>query len=350
MPMNGPETHDAGDAMGRLCRLSETDARALETAMGWLNATDTEQGTLRLAAGGGDERSDRVASVVELLDHCGVEQLPDDLVSRTLVRVRQIKQQDRFDRQIEQLSGGGIGGGLWWGELAAMAAVVLVGVSLLLPALNRVRGDARRAACAGNLGAAGAAIGRYAAGFGNQLPRGQVTPGSVWWNVGQHHRKHESGAMQSNSAHLYLLVRMGYVSADTLRCPDNASSVRGLDASLQDWPHAKAVSYSYQNQYTTKPLRLDMLPKMAILADKNPMFVDRSDGRAGLRYRSDMDPQTPSAMHGGRGQNILTSAGSVVWSEQPTGPNGDNIWLIRGVREYRGTEAPADADDSFLVP
>jgi len=283
---------------------------------------------------------------MDMIGRCGVDAVPGDLVERTLQRVNEARQRERFARQVESL-GGRPGLKFWWSEVAAVAAVVVVGASLLWPALDRVRADARRMACASNLSTAGVALGQYAADFDNTMPRGSIKQGGVWWNVGQ--QQDRKGRFQSNSAHLYRLVRMRYCDFETLRCPDNPGHVN-CNYSRHDWPSAAAVSYSYQNQHTEHLLRLDLLPNMAILADKNPMFVAKPDGKQGLAYREDLSPKSATVFHGGRGQNILTSSGEVLWQVDPVGPNGDNIWLIRGVREYSGTEAPVQKGDSFLVP
>lgn len=298
------------------------------------------------------DRVQKVRQVVSLLDWYDVDAVPDDLLEQTLTRIHDAKQRQRFAQQVLALGGGSSGSPqrrVQWRELLTVAAVILIGASLLWPVLDRVRAEARQVNCSANLAVAGQAIGRYAADHRHELPRGYVKPGAVWWNVGGS-SSDADGQVHSNSAHLYVLVRWKYINAETLRCPDNPCATVHMDDSMHDWPTARAVSYSYQNQYTRTAIRLDQLPEMAILADKNPLFVNRSDGAVGLAYRSDLDPASPSNFHAQQGQNILTSSGQVIWRTQPVGPNGDNIWLIRGVRAYRGVETPRDADDSFLVP
>lgn len=340
-----------------LVSLSPADARALDAVLDSLAG----QPSLKLAqskdsgveaspdSSPDQERVKKLSRVVDLLSCCDAPAVPDDLIQQTLKRVEESRQRQRFAHQVQALSGGsGCGGRFQWADMLTVAAVMLIGASLLLPVLNRMRSDARQAACANNLAMAGAAIGQYSADHGNTLPRGKVRPGTVWWNVGQPDQP--EGLVQSNSAHLYILIRKCYLHAHTLDCPDNACAANRLDETMFDWPNAQAVSYSYQNQYTAKPTRIDQVSEMAILADKNPMFVSRSDKAHGLAYRADLAPTTPTAFHQGRGQNLLTTSGRVIWQTQPIGPNGDNIWLIRGVHSYRGTEAPQEADDSFLVP
>jgi hypothetical protein len=51
---------------------------------------------------------------------------------------------------------------------------------------------------------------------------------------------------------------------------------------------------------------------------------------------------------------MLTGDGAVTFTRRPVVPRGksagDLIWGARGIDHYTGTEQPADADDSFLVP
>ena len=340
-----------------LVSLSPADAQVLDMLLGSL----ADQPSLKLAqwqasatqgvpedTSAEKERIKKISQVVGLLSCCDAQAAPNNLMQRTLERVEEARQRQRFNQQVQALSGGGSGGRFRWTELLTVAAIMLIGASLLLPVLNRMRSDARQVACANNLSVAGAAIGRYGADHGLTLPRGKVRSGTVWWNVGQPNRP--EGLVQSNSAHLYILVRKHYLHSDSLRCPDNPWATDRLDDTMFDWPNAKAVSYSYQNQYTPKATRIDQVSEMAILADKNPMFVSRSDNAQGLTYRADLAPTTSSVFHQGHGQNLLTTSGRVMWQTKPIGPNGDNIWLIRGVSSYRGVETPQDADDSFLVP
>jgi len=318
-----------------------------------------ENGSLRITTGqetGPDlpnaearalQRAVKIQALGSLLDRSGHETVPHDLVTRTLESVREAQQKRRFAQQVQAL-GVSRPARFQWGELMTVAAVLLIAASLIWPVMERVRSDARRVACANNLAIAGQAFGRYASDHGGVMPRGKTKPGTIWWNVGA--RSQPDGLIHSNSAHLYILVRAKYINPDWLRCPDNPSGQGHMDASMHDWRRFESVSYSYQNQYTRQAIRLDQLPEMAILADKNPLFVSRADGAEGLIYRSDADPSSPSIFHKQQGQNILTSSLRVIWKAKPVGPNGDNIWLIKGVSAYRGVEAPHAVDDSFLVP
>lgn len=331
--------------------LSDKDAQALDALL------DGQRDGLQLTQATDDPaRQEKVQQLFSLLDTLSENDADsadagDDLIEKTMARVNAARQRERFATQVQMLAEPRRTLGVGFGQIAAAAVLMLVGASLLFPFLEQNRADANRLACNANLASAGMAFNQYAADFGSVLPRGQVHPGATWWNVGQQHSQGQT--VQSNSAHLYILVRSGYLSADQLACPENIHAPLGkLTREHTDWDRPEAVSYSYQNQYTRQAIRVDLNPQLAVLADKNPLFVVRV-GR--MTFDNSAPETTPSRIHGNRGQNVLRVDGSAIWTLRPTvscpGNDGpDNIWMARGIRHYTGTESPASPDDSFLVP
>ena len=109
------------------------------------------------------------------------------------------------------------------------------------------------------------------------------------------------------------------------------------------------MSYSYQNQYTPRPIRVALTPAaFAVLADKNPRFVPVADE---LRFDPGTAADAPTRLHRGEGQNVLSLDGQVRFTARPR--NGDDqLWTLRGhAATYQGDEHPAAPGvDSFLVP
>jgi hypothetical protein len=279
---------------------------------------------------------------MSLLDRLPDEPAPDDLETRTLARVSGSRRPLQLARGTDESERGF---GFRLPELLAVAAMIVIGTCLALPILAQNRAAAQRFACETNLSMVGAAIGRYGSDFGDVLPRQYVKPGLAWWNVGKEPRR--DAPVESNSAHLYLLARAGYISPDAMACPGNADAPRGMTAAMRDWPRYEAVSYSYQNQYTPQATRLSDAGDMPVLADKNPLFT--VEGRWGLQHRDDLPANARSHSHQGKGQNILRATGQVEWSPEPVLDN-DNIWLATGVDRYTGVEPPSNPRDTFLVP
>jgi hypothetical protein len=292
-------------------------------------------------------RARRVAELFALLDRCPVQDPPADLTDRALARIAHLRQQRRFARQVDDLTAPPVA--FRWTELLAVAAVLMLGLSVLWPMLVHSRHDALQQDCAKNLAVAGSAIGSYANDHDDLPPRLPVKPGSVWWNVGA--PAEPGGAAQSNSAHLYRLVRLGYVEPSALACPENANAPRDLSAGQADWPNGLAISYSYQNQFGPE-VRLNDAPHMILLGDKNPLFTASADDMHVLHFRDDLPADSPSALHQSRGQNVLRADGKVLWTSGPNitiDDHIDNIWTLPGVVHYTGTEVPA-AGHSLLVP
>jgi len=299
-------------------------------------------------------RAERLDHLLAVIGQCPAEDPNPDLGDRTLQHIRQQRNEARLAAQIQMLRGDGDSGGgrfsFSWAQMGVAAAVVVIAFSLLLPMLAHNRHLAHRFLCQQNLHDASQAMGAFAADNNGILPRGDVEPGSVWWNVGEDRKPDQP--VRSNSAHLYLLVRQGYASPQMLSCPSNEHvHPENLGPDRHDWPEPQAVSYSYQNQYTAEPIRLAPNADLAVLADKNPLFTSRT-GR--VVYDPDQPKTAASRQHNRRGQNVLTLDGAAVWRLTPTidrpGAEPDNIWGLRGVDRYTGTEAPRQPDDSFLVP
>ncbi|MEM1446890.1 MAG: hypothetical protein AAGF84_12600 [Planctomycetota bacterium] len=332
--------------------LSEDDGRALDAVL----ANGGQPGPLPAGLG---ERATKVSGVLSLLDQypgghessfdfSGGAAGHEDLVQRTLAATAEARQRERFAQQIEMFAEPRRTLGVSFRQVIAAAAVILLGVSLLMPALANQQQAQQIAACSYNLGVAGQQMGQYALDHAGILPRGPV--GDSWIKTGQPDAIDDAGRYQSNSAHLYLLIRQGYTAPSRLACASNKTAVVSMPGSGQlDWDSHQAISYSYQNQHGVAPIRLDLAsPRLAVLADKNPLFIFR-DGK--VVHDRDADRDAASTLHNGAGQNILTLDNRVSWSVAPR-VGDDNVWQIQGhAGDYHGTEVPADSQrDSFLVP
>lgn len=322
----------------RLVDLSPADGATLDDLL----ETRMGEGGLQAAAAPADqaERSQRIEGVLRLLGRYPVDPPPADLVDQTLARINESRQQHRFAQQISQLSAPT--GRFGWYELGALAASLIIMVSLALPMLSHNREDARRIRGANNMSNTGVAFSSYAADHKGSLPRRRVRIGAPWYMVGEGIRP--DGTATSNTQHPYLLITKRYIDPRVLRCPGNPTAQTHFEAGATDWNSHSATSFSYP--VTRVLLRIDQSPSRILLVDKNPMF----DIRRGqpLRFRSGVTVDTPSLMHGNRGQNILLNNGSVLWTTKPE-LRGDKLWMIRGVSNLTGTELP-EPDDVFTGP
>ena len=342
---------DERDAEARpvaVAELCEDDGRALDAVL-------AAGGAVGPVPAGLSERAGKVRDVLSVLDRLptasaeldGQTHTDEAMIQRTLDAVAAQRQRERFAQQVAVLGEPRRTLGVSWRQLASTAAILLIAGSLLLPMLDRQRQQAQQMACASNLGIAGQQIGSYTVDNAGFLPRGPV--GDSWLQVGQPDAVDEAGRYRSNSAHLYLLIREGYVAPSRLACASNDEAATGLPGSGQmDWASPQAISYSYQNQLG-EPIRVDRSrTTLAVLADKSPLF-EAKGGR--MVFDADAARDARTRLHRGKAQNILALDGRVRWSAEPV-LDGDNIWQIRGHSgRYVGYEAPQDARrDSFLVP
>lgn len=278
-------------------------------------------------------------------------------------------------------------------DFIAVAACIGLIITALAPAMQRMRSEARRVQCVGNLETISRAVSAYGADFSGLLPHAGVPTGASWLYLSSSGAPH-----QSNSRHAYLLVRLGYLNHESpFRCPEGrtatdlnrsgsgSSDVFFREAGIQpreprrgegpvmfdvehigeppagrrrsgevlrlaypgltdDFAFPDACSYDGLNMLGATPRLVDA-PDQVYLGDPNPLFL-------GGVFRPSINPNaTNSPLHdGGRGQNVLLLDGSVGWLTSPFRNRTDNVWLAGEIQDYRGTEAQSDPHDAFLVP
>ena len=337
---------DSDRSGNNLATLSPDDGRILDTILTERGGGD---GTARGVETEVSGREANMAGVLAILDAYPVEDPPGDLEARTLERVRMARQRERFTHQIADLSGPVFSFRI--GDMLAVAAAVLICASLALPMLSQTESHANKVACASHQSLAGRAVSQYATDHGQMMPRGAVQRNGVWYNVGRD-AVGPDGKFQSNSAHLRLIVRSGYVHANTLNCPGNANATPDEHRDAVDWQDPSKISFSYANQYG-EPVRFDHHAKMTILTDKNPLFRIYTAGpQTKLEFLGAAgNVEDVSLQHReAGGQNVLYGDGSVDWTSRPVNRDGDNLWLIRGDMDYDGTEAPSEVGDAHHIP
>ena len=238
-------------------------------------------------------------------------------------------------------------------EVAAIAAMILLVTGVSLPSLSRMR---KVAVCKAQLKRIGEAIARYANDNDGELPSVAVAAGSTWWNVGDQGAKN-----QSNTRHVWLLVKKGYLDGKDFICPGRKDA-RTVTYTLEqltnynDFPSRQSVNYSFRFM-CDKSGKSQKGRAGVLMADLNPVFEKLFDGgkRASVPDKDTrilVEAQLSkimSANHGRKGQNILFGDGSSEF-KKTRNIFGDDIYTIRNARFYSGREVPCDEDDIFLAP
>lgn len=288
--------------------------------------------------------SNRVAALLALLGSgAGLSQPHGrSLVDRTMASIHAANRPIRLPAPSAQDVESAPGWSFRLRDLVSVAAVVLIGISIMWPMLVASREQARMIRCADNTQRAGAGFAAFATDHDGRLPQTEAASfGTLpWWNVGD--------SKASNSSNLYRLADLGYVLHADLACPGNPDACEcPSHESSRDWRSIDEVSYSYQIPMSLRPI-LENGGSIVLMADRSPVVLRAMRGES-------IDPDAVSPNHGGRGQHVLFGDGSVRLFLTPTLDSGDNLWLPRSVEgvaspTLTGTERPADASDAFVGP
>lgn len=303
------------------------------------------------------DRAVSLNAMGDLLRDCPLPPKQDiaNLVDRTLAGISSVK---IAPREQEPVTAGRIG--FRMADMLSLAAVLILGVSVLWPLLSSFRTQSQRMACGSNMSAVATAMGSYASDFRDSLPIASASfTGGTWWDVG-------TSPERSNAANLFQLAKARYAKLQDLACPGNASACTKLSCeNMTDWSCSQEVSYSYRiMSATNRPSwgqRAGSAP-MIILSDKSPVIMRAKRGEA-------INPNENSVNHGGEGQWTIRTDGSALWLNSPE-VQGDNIWLpgsieaaikearsqmkrlgaTNGTLIIRGNELPSSVRDIFLGP
>ncbi len=239
-------------------------------------------------------------------------------------------------------------------EMAAVAAVILFFAGVLISPLSYARQKSWEYRCSKQLKRIGQGINQYISDFGGKLPAVATAAGSPWWKVGRPGEENHS-----NTRHIWLLVKYGYVNnpADFV-CPGRSQG-RALQfdpskvKKYNDFPARRYVSYSFQIMYRESKKAYTLGPKV-LMGDLNPLFERLpKDYSRSLKLRLNKDLLTLNSInHNRRGQNILFGNGSVKFIiERHIGD--DDIFTLQEMFqgcEIQGCEVPSCETDAFLAP
>ncbi|MFQ6048214.1 MAG: hypothetical protein ACE5K7_02495 [Phycisphaerae bacterium] len=327
----------------------DIDQRLLDYRLGRLEAGEAAE-LERLIAAVPEiaDRSRRLGRLCDLLDSYDVPEPPAGLEQRVLNRVRAEEAGISLQPAGSALPTEAEGRLSGWPmvsvrELVGLAAAITIFVGVLMPGYWRGQYIARRNECAANLGQIGLALAAYANEHDGALPFAGYVREASWLRPPQ-----PGVRFASNSRHIYLLAKRGYVGhLRIFVCPGRSDGIAMQTEDpeqFDDFAEPANISYSTHNP-GRRSLRISIDGRMAVVGDRNP-FVH--DGRFEVREALDVN----SDAHGrGLGQNVLYCDGSVGWRDSAAaGPGGDNIWLAGQQRRYRGTETPLYVTDAFLIP
>jgi hypothetical protein len=310
------------------------------------------------------KRLNHSLSALEHLDHEACAACPDHLVEKTLEKLYSHTTQTSGVSQLDKLLQAESEKVVtkrpsFWRNLAeavAVAAGVVILSSIFVPVTRHMRATASQTACQANLSKIAQGVTQYAGENNNFLPAVATKAGNPWWKVGSTEPQN-----QSNTRHVWLLVKKNYVEPQVFVCPGGAGENlmklnRAQIANLADFPDRRYITYSFK--LICEPNKA-LYPSnaMPLMSDINPIF-ETCLKNPGYTSKNEFDPITlsekllkiNSSSHRGKGQNVMLSDGTVKFTSQRVFGQDNDIFTVKDQQVYRGTESPNSETDVFLVP
>jgi len=283
---------------------------------------------------------------------------PDSLVEGTIWRLKNVARssQLRLEQLLadEQAKAVTYKGRFWknLGEIVATAAVIIFVAGVSIAPLNLARQKYQQQACMMQLQRLGQGINSYSSDHDGQLPAVATAMGDPWWKVGYQGKEN-----QSNTRHVWLLVKGGYVKPADFVCPGRCRrQTAQLDPSqlqnYNDFPSREYVTYSFRIR-SGKPGEANPQGQKVLAADSNPLFEQLpNDYSKPLNREPNIDLLTlNSSNHKSKGQNVLFYDGSTEFAKsRQIGDSADDIYTLQDTDTYKGVEVPSRETDAFLAP
>ncbi len=300
----------------------------------------------------------KLKAAIAPLDSLEPEPCPDELVEHTIWRVNKLA--DSSQRQLQQLLASEqtrnvtTKSQLWWnlGKIAAAAAVFMLIVGVLVPVLGVVRQKYWRQQCQMQMGGVFQGLSNYMSDYDGQMPAVATIAGAPWWKVGDQGRENHS-----NTRHIYLLVKGGYVDLNNFVCPccKNGKPFQITPSQIRtykDFPDRKYVTYSFQISCRMTGSG-KLLCRKVLMADRNPLFEELPK-EFSRQFRLQLNRKLltlNSSNHNRRGQNVLFGDGCVEFLKTRfIDITKDDIYTLQDTDIYQGCEVPSCEADSFLAP
>ncbi len=239
-------------------------------------------------------------------------------------------------------------------RFVSVAAVLLIVAGVWGSTVQHMRFHAQKTICQSNLAGVGAGFQSYRGDNNGRLPMVATAAGDPWWKVGY---RPDSNENASNTRHIFLLVRRGYITKPAIFVCPGVKSASGLNydrvqvANLRDFPSRQHVSYSFRIRCPQAQTEANTGRKV-LMTDMNPIFCDLPETLDDLKLQINEDLlKINSRNHNKKGQNILFCDGSVTFIKTRfIESDRDDVFTLQGTTLYHGTEIPTGEDDVFVAP
>jgi hypothetical protein len=292
------------------------------------------------------------------LESVELEPCPNDLAEHTIWRISSLGDsgQHRLEQLLvsEQTQKVTTKFAFWrnLGEMAAVAAAIILVAGVLIPTLSFARQKYQQQRCRMQLGGIFQGLSNYISDYDSQVPTVASAAGAPWWKVGYQGKENHS-----NTRPLWLMVKLNYVKPSDFVCP---GAHRGQTLKLENWqiqklsdfPGRDYVRYSFQIR-CRKGEGCKLLCRKVLMADLSPLFEKLPDDYS-KSFRLSLNPKLlvrNSINHRRHGQNVLFGDGRVEFLKtRHTGISKDDIFTLQDTDIYQGCEVPSRDIDFFLAP
>ncbi len=217
---------------------------------------------------------------------------------------------------------------LRFADFVGVAAIAILAVSIAIPLMSHVRTSRGIAACGDGMRSLGGGFAAFANDHQGNMPfAASLVPGLDFGSG----RFPMSGSYRHGDQ-LRTLADEGYCdSAACLGCPNHPTP---------------GGTYSFRVPANEAELRMDLVPALVIVGDRNPVIELVLGGQ-----RVQVEMCSPE--HDDRGQNVMRGDGSVVFLRDPRlkgeRERPDNIWLpVAGQGGLAGEVATVEGDVFLL--
>lgn len=295
----------------------------------------------------------KMKAVFMPLDSMEMQNCPDDLVERTLLRIQNVPEPNRELTELlktEQNKKAPIKIGFLSNfiEVAAIAAAIIFFAGILVPTFGYARNKYGQKKCASSIGDIFDGYNNYTYDHNGKTPSLQRTKGANWLK-------------ESNTSHMYLLVIGGYVEPSKFICPGNRQCNRSAAAkkrykdylanyqNYKDFPDRSFCIYSFPVMCQKDSVgRLSC--RNVMMADSNPIFAQLPQNSTTIVIELNQKQlKINSFNHNNHGQNVLFGDGHVKFITDRQ-IDHDDIYTLREYDKYIGNETPSCLDDRFLAP
>jgi hypothetical protein len=302
-----------------------------------------------------------IKAALSPLDSIEPPACPDELAEATISRLKNAARASQLHLEQlladEQAKAAAAGGGFWAGlgrQLARAAVFVVVGtvaISTWKVTTDYTRANAQKLACQARQKSIFEGIANYKADHGEKGPQVATSAGAPWWKVG-----YQGDENHSNTRHMWLLVKNGYVDPNVFVCPGRKGArqlhiEQSQIKSLCDFPGREYVGYSFRVM-CGKSMKGRGHGSRAIMADLSPLFETLPSFSNSLMLQLDRKLATLNSInHKRRGQNVLFCDGGVKFvKKRSVDITLDDIFTLRDKQFYQGHELPSCDADAFLAP